>query len=79
MSYECCGDDGRVAGDSAHAAALRNALRLARQGLRDLVHVLVDSEQHSSWPLPPIALVTVVIVVVGLLLPPYLLVRVRRR
>lgn len=53
MSYDCCGGDGRVAGESLDAA-LRGTLRLIHDGLHGLLHA--DS-QHHSWTLHLVVLV----------------------
>lgn len=53
MSYDCCGGDGHVAGESLDAA-LRDTLRLIHESLYGLLHV--DS-QHHSWLLHFVVLV----------------------
>jgi len=47
MSYDCCGGDGRVAGESL-GAALRDTLHLIHEGLHELFGV---DTQHRSWML----------------------------
>ncbi|KYM89940.1 hypothetical protein ALC53_02252 [Atta colombica] len=47
MSYDCCGGDGRVAGESL-GAALRDTLHLIRESLHELLGV---DTQHRSWML----------------------------
>ncbi|KYN07167.1 hypothetical protein ALC62_01833 [Cyphomyrmex costatus] len=59
MSYDCCGGDSRVAGESL-GAALRGTLHLIHEGLHELLGI--DS-QHRSW-----MLLFVVLAVASLLL-----------
>lgn len=47
MSYDCCGGDGRVAGESLDAA-LRSMLHLIHEGFHELVNI---NSQHRSWML----------------------------
>lgn len=64
MSYDCCGNDGRVTGDS-FVAALRNVHRIAYVSLQDLV---ADAEHHQDWLWLYVLLVVVLIVGVVLTL-----------
>ena len=63
ISYDCCGGDGRVAGESLDTA-LRDTLHLIYEGLHELLGV---DTQHRSWmPLLVVFAVASLLLVTGL-------------
>ncbi|KYQ46753.1 hypothetical protein ALC60_14274 [Trachymyrmex zeteki] len=60
MSYDCCGGDGRVAGESL-GAALRGTLHLIHESFNEL---LGADSQHLSWMFVVLTVASLLLLVV---------------